>query len=161
MKSSILICLAVILFSSCLTQKKRASIAKEYMHEHTDELAALCALHFKPVIEYRPGKVVHVSDTQYVEGEPIPCPPNEKGEVVYVKGRDKVIRDTTTIRDTIFQNDPYREADLAFKLRKAEDAGIGKDEQIRTLRSQRNTALWGLGGGLALGIGLIVVRRFI
>lgn len=153
--------MAVVLFSSCLTQKKRASIAKEYMHEHTDELAALCALHFKPIIEYKPGVTIHKTDTQYVEGDPIPCPPNEKGEVVYVKGRDKIVKDTIWRTDTIFQNDPYREADLAFKLRKSEDAGIGKNEQIKTLRKQRNILMIGIGVAALSFLGITLLKRYL
>ena len=89
----------------CATRREKAIT---YMNDNPDDLAALCASNFPPKIEYKPGKTIHTSDTVYTEGEKIPCPPNEKGEVVYVRGRNMIVRDT--VFKTDFQYTPVGRA---------------------------------------------------
>lgn len=158
MKNKLLIFALALMIAGCASRREKSI---SYMNDNPEELAKLCALHFKPVIEYKPGKVVHVSDTVYQDGEPIPCPPNEKGEIVYVKGRDKLIRDTIFRTDTAMIRNTAKEAELSFGLREAEDENIRKDEQLNTVKKQRNISYWGNGILLLIGVGWVLVRRYI
>jgi len=158
MKNSFLILLAIVLLSACATRKDKAV---KFMHENTDVLSELCALHFKPIIEYKPGVTIHKTDTQYVEGEPIPCPPNEKGEVVYVRGRDKVIRDTVWRTDTATVRDVAFEAVLRTRERVKSDSLVIMTEKYYGAKKQRNIAYWALGVIVLIGAGFVLIRRWI
>lgn len=158
MKNSIFILLAIVLLSACATKREKA-IA--YMTDNQEDLAILCAAHFKPVIEYKPGVTIHKTDTQYVEGEPIPCPPNEAGEVVYVRGRDKVIRDTVWRTDTATVKDVAFEAVLRTRERLKSDSLVLVTDSLFRVKKQRNTAYWALGIIGLIGIGSVLVRRWI
>ena len=158
MRNKLLIFAIALLIAGCASRREKSIT---YMQDNPEELAKLCALHFKPVVEYKPGKVVHVSDTVLIDGEPIPCPPNEKGEVVYVKGRDKIIRDTIRITDTAMIRDTAKEAELSFKLRGVEDKNIALTQRLQTAKKQRNVAYWALGVLGIIGVGWVLVRRYI
>jgi len=158
MKNKLILFALAILLASCASRRDKAVT---FMNDNPEELAKLCALHFKPIIEVKPGKTIHVSDTVYKEGERIPCPPNEKGEVVYVRGRDREIRDTVWRTDTLSIRDTAKESELSHRLRSAEDDGVRKDVKIETLTKQLNRTYWALGIIGALGVGWFFVRRYI
>ena len=155
MKNSIFILLAIVLLSACATKREKA-IA--YMNDNQEDLAVLCAAHFKPIIEYKPGVTIHKTDTQYVEGEPIPCPPNAAGEVVYVRGRDKVIRDTVWRTDTATVRDKAAERVLSDRIQELRDSTNIYRHDWQRARKQRNTAWWILGGIGVLGVGSVALK---
>ncbi len=158
MKNSFLILLAIVLLSACATKREKA-IA--YMTDNQEDLAILCAAHFKPIIEYRPGVTIHKTDTQYVEGEPIPCPPNAAGEVVYVRGRDKVIRDTVWRTDTATVRDMAYEQVLRARERAKSDSLILVTNDLYRVKKQRNITWWAIGIAALGFIGSLVFRRWI
>lgn len=148
----------VLLLSACATRREK-SIA--YMNDHPNELAKLAAIHLKPRVEYKQGETVHITDTQYVDGEPIPCPPNEKGEVVYVRGRDKIIRDTIFRTDTAYIADVAMEQVLRSQLRNVQDSLLLQKQDMARVKKQRNISFWGNGIIVLLIIGRIVLRRYL
>lgn len=155
MKNSIFILLAIVLLSACATKREKAIT---YMNDNPEDLAVLCAAHFKPVIEYKPGVTIHKTDTQYVEGEPIPCPPNEAGEVIYVRGRDKVIRDTVWRTDTATVRDVAKEAVLSGQVQELRDSVNIYRHDWQGARKERNTSWWILGGIGVLGVGAVALK---
>lgn len=158
MKNKLILFALAILLASCASRRDKAVT---FMNDNPEELAKLCALHFKPIIEVKPGKTIHVSDTIYKEGERIPCPPNEKGEVVYVRGRDREIRDTVWRTDTLSIRDTAKEAELSHRLRVSEDDVIRKEEKINQVKKQRNISYWVIGV-ITLGfIGRVIIKRYL
>lgn len=155
MKNILMCLIIVVIISSCATRKDKAV---KFMHENTDVLSELCAAHFKPIIEYKPGVTIHKTDTQYVEGEPIPCPPNEAGEVVYVRGRDKVIRDTVWRTDTATVRDIAKEAVLSGQVQELRDSVNIYRHDRQNARKSRNTAWMILGGIGVLGVGAVALK---
>lgn len=158
MKNSFLILILVILISSCASLRERSIT---YMNDNPNELAKLAAIHFKPVVEYRAGETIHVRDTQYVEGDSIPCPPNEAGEVVYVRGRDKIVRDSIFRTDTLKVPNLARENELAHLYRKEQDSNLVLNTQLESAKKQRNVSLWANGFFVLLIIGRIALRKYL
>lgn len=158
MKNNLLILFLIILISSCATRREKSI---SYMNDHPDELAKLAAIHLKPRVEYKQGETVHITDTQYVDGEPIPCPPNDKGEVVYVRGRDKIIRDTIFRTDTAYIADVAMEQVLRSQLRNVQDSLLLQKQDMAMVKKQRNISFLGNGIIVLLIVGRIVLRRYL
>lgn len=158
MKNNLLILFLIILISSCATRREKSI---SYMNDHPEELAKLAAIHLKPRVEYKQGETVHITDTQYIDGEPIPCPPNENGEVVYVRGRDKVIRDTIFRTDTAYIANVAMEQVLRSQLRNVQDSLLLQKQDVARVKKQRNISFWGNGIIVLLVIGRIVLRRYL
>lgn len=158
MKNSFLILILAILCASCATLREKSIT---YMNDNPDELAKLAAIHFKPTVEYRKGETIHTRDTQYVEGDSIPCPPNEDGEIIYVRGRDRIITDSTGRIDTFMIPNLARETELSYLLRKKEDENLVINTNLTNVKKQRNTSYWINGIIVLLIIGRIALKRYL
>src|SRR5690606_3564100 len=148
----------IILISSRATRRRKSLT---HLTDQADEVAKLETIHLKPRVEYKEGEKVHITDTQYVDGEPIPCPPSEKGEVVYVRGRDKIIRDTILRTDTAYIADVAMEQVLRSQLRNVQDSLLLQKQDIARVKKQRNISFWGNGIIVLLIIGRIILRRYL
>lgn len=106
-----LVLIFVLAFAGCYTQHKAEKQVARAQITYPGILANTCATLYPPNIlppEYRPGKPETKSDTVYVEGKRIPCPPTTdpktgKEDTFYVNCPPSVnIHDTTKIHDTAF-----------------------------------------------------------
>lgn len=100
----IMVLWAMILISSCTTERK----ATNYMNNHAFAAANYCASAFpvRDSIIYKTGQTITKSDTTYLRGDSIACPPvdhiPEAGKLVYVKcSPSKIIHDSIFKTDTI------------------------------------------------------------
>lgn len=157
MKSKLIAITLALLCVGCATRREKAIT---YMNDNPEDLAALCASNFPPKIEYKPGKTIHTSDTVYTEGEKVPCPPNEKGEVVYVRGRNMIVRDTVFKTDTAIVRDLAFEQVLRTTIEDLNRDGIKKDAKISSIKKTRNISFWVNGIFLVLGLGYAAIKRY-
>lgn len=107
--------IAALLFCSCMTTKK----ATDYLKKN-NSLAGICANEYPPKIEYKSGQVITKSDTTYLPGDSIPCPPTINGkDTIRIKVKcpdQKIIRDTIYRVDTVTVENTARVLDLQYKL---------------------------------------------
>jgi len=84
--------------TSCTTERK----AIKFLNKHPLVAADYCASKYPVVPTYIKGKDSIIEKTVEVKGDSIPCPPNEKGEVVKVKCPDaKLVYQNVYRTDTI------------------------------------------------------------
>lgn len=144
---------------SCVSSKKAANIL-----ERRGELAGICADKYPPKTEYKQGQTIVKSDTAYLPGDSIPCPPSIIGKdtvMVKVKCPDhRIIYDTITRTDTIQVENTTRVADLYGKLGIANKEIYDQDREIKRLTKQRNILSFSLFGLLVLlGVGIFLRIR--
>lgn len=144
---------------SCVSSKRAANIL-----EQRGELAGICADKYPPKTEYKQGQTIVKSDTAYLPGDSIPCPPSIHGnDTVIVKVKcpnHRIIHDTITRTDTIREENTKRVADLYGKLGIANKEIYDQDKEIKTLTKQRNLLSLSLFGLLALlGAGIFLRIR--
>lgn len=128
---------AILFFASCSSVAKQQRNAEAFYATHPEKLAWQCAVKFPPDTIFKPGTVSIRSDTTFLPGDSVPCPPvmNAAGETVSVKVKcpdSKVIHDSIFKTDTItklstdlldyygFQNDSLRRVLLITQTQKAE-----------------------------------------
>lgn len=152
----------LLALTACNTVKKQQRKAEAFYQDHPEQLAKQCADKFPPDTIFKKGEVVVKSDTAFIKGDSIPCPPvvNEKGETVYVKVKcpdSKIIRDTITRIDTIekintaaveyyrFQNDSLNKALIKVTAQK-EDAK----------QTAANRLWWIIGFAVVIGVDVVL-----
>lgn len=163
-----LLTLCVILFTSCLTQKKLKSHAVRYYAEHPGELARKCAKEYPAKVTA--GDTIRSTDTTVLPGLVLPCPDREdiNGKVVndYVQcPPNKIIRDQVFVHDTLI--------DVAAVTAMAVDtATLGAEyraqtaklvqttvEKEKALKQARNRLFALIGIALFAGVALIIAIK--
>lgn len=163
---SLAIAIVVILFASCVTEKK----ASRYMREHPNVLAGICADEFPPNIEYRPGKPILKTDTLIQTDSVIievnvdcpdgtvvkaDCPPN--------RTITKTIRDSITIIDTVSVENTARVEQLQYEIAEVKSERSELKLNNQELDKKRGQYLkWSLlfGGIIAVQIGIRLWKFF-
>lgn len=111
---ALLIALLLVQYGCMTTQK-----ATDYLKKN-NALAEICANEYPPKIEYKAGEIITKSDTTYLPGDSVPCPPAINGkDTIRVKVKcpdQKIIRDTTYRVDTVTMENTARVLDLQYKL---------------------------------------------
>ncbi len=159
MKRLIILMLAALTLSSCLTQRKREDITYRYLREHPVTLAELCAATY-PIREtvIRGHTVQLPANTIWLKPDSVPCP---DGTMVYPDPVpcdcpggtirvDTVVRENTAGLDAL----AIRNMDLKVSLSSVEaQAGIYKRQSIRKT--------WWIAGlsALCLLIGFVRVKN--
>lgn len=90
------------LLCGCMTQKK----AIRYMSSHGYVAAQYCAAAFpiKSDSIFLPGKVIHTSDTTWLPGDSVQCPPGEPGKA----GPKLPCPKPFAVHDTLWRHDTLR-----------------------------------------------------
>jgi hypothetical protein len=88
--------LMIMLLSACITDQK----ALNHLQKH-NQLAPICSALYPPDIRFVPGRIITKTDTQYIPGQVIPCPPGGTDTLWMRCPPTKIIHDTTTQRDTL------------------------------------------------------------
>jgi hypothetical protein len=159
MRFSIL--LLIILFASCNTLKKQKRTAENYYLIRPQELAKNCAEKYPPIVTIKPGEITVKSDTTYIKGDSIPCPPvvNAEGEKVYVKVKcpdSKIIHDTIKSVDTFFTENTALTSYLIYKTDSLSIALIKTNTGFQQSKTQASIRLWMLIAACACIVTLIV-----
>lgn len=98
MKNYLIYFIIVFGVTSCTTERN----AIKYFDKHQLVAADYCAGKYPVIPTYIKGKDSIIEKTVEVKGDSIPCPPNEKGEVVKVKCPDaKLVYQERWRTDTI------------------------------------------------------------
>lgn len=160
---------AVLLTTSCVTEKK----AFRYMREHPIKLADLCSETYPPKIEYRPGKPIVKTDSIIIEKTDtikvtVDCPDGTKvkADCPPNKTITKTIRDSITIVDTIEIESTQAKARIDYLQKKlaeleSQNSDLRKDNIIiKEDAKTSNKWNWILGSILVIGVGWRLVRFF-
>lgn len=152
----ILIVAVLISASSCYTQKQARRQVDKIERNYPDVLAGWCADAFEPDIRYRPGEVIVKTDTTYLPGDSVDCPPNGAGQIVKVKCPDNRIVYVDRLRVDTFEN--INTAALAVKDSAIVALRIEKGTVAGKLKTWQKVAgvLGILSLILAVGFGLIL-----
>lgn len=154
-----LLALCSVLLISCATQQKKEDRSYRFFRENPAKLATLCADQYPVKDSISPGKEIVTHDTVKVAGIVIPCPQptinpgtgkTEPGSVQCPPA--KTITNTITKRDTIFQENTARIADLLYKLEIEKD--LHKKFELKADENQESTNKWRLFA-IAASVGLI------
>lgn len=157
--------LAVIYLSGCKPseqlQRKRAN---DFFNSHPAEIAKRCADQFPPVI--KEGKTILKTDTLIQPGISIPCPPNEKGDTIFVKcPPSRIIRDTILRIDTIeniarIYALQHESDSLTTESIKDKETIKQAKEEAKKSRNKLNHLLAGIIGAMGLiVIGIMIKNR--
>lgn len=117
--------LIILLFSGCLSNK---DIAMKYFDKHPNDFNYKCAFYYPVEQEYRPGEYIFLpGDTIISYADSVPCPPNIKDSIVYVKIPSyKIIHDTIKKVDTIFKESTAKQSVLKEQLQKEKEKNTNK-----------------------------------
>lgn len=85
--------------------------ATNYLLSH-NQLATVCNNQFPAKTIYKEGQIKTITDTSYLPGDSIPCPPDSAGRVIYVHTKPLIITRTEYKTDTIETGSPFVEAAL-------------------------------------------------
>lgn len=163
MKKRDLILLAIGMFiliagclQSCVTVEKKIRKAQGVAYQYPERFADFCAKAYPVVPQYIKGKDSVIEKTITVKGDSIPCPPNEKGEVVRVKCPDAkiVYNDRWRVDTVVKENTAKLEALKQSKSEVDNELAETKKKLAEVTESRKN---WRLFGWIVLGSVAIVI----
>lgn len=154
---------AILFMSSCKPseqlQRKRAN---EFFNTHPAEIAKRCADQFPHTV--KEGKTITRTDTIVQPGVSIPCPPNEKGDTVFIK-----CPPSRTIRDTVIRVDTIENIARIYALQHESDSlrveTIKDQETITTAKEElkneqkKNRKLLGIFVAMAIISGAFLLLK--
>lgn len=129
MKNYLIYFIIVFGVTSCTTERK----AIKYLDKHPLVAADYCASKYPVVPTYIKGKDSIIEKTVEVKGDSIPCPPNEKGEVIKVKCPDaKLVYQNVYRTDTITKENTAKLSALQIRYNDLDKQhAIQSDKLIR------------------------------
>lgn len=156
MRSKIVI-LACLALASCITPAK----FQEWAKAHPDQSARICSDLYPVKTEYREGTTITRTDTAYVTGDSIPCPPAETGKVVYVKVPDT--RTITVYQDrvdtVVHENTAHVRALQGDSAHLVVQNGVLQAERDKAKETSRKAIYWAIGLACSLGLGVVLIIK--
>ena len=146
-----------ILLSGCSLEKRIAK-AKVLAYNHPERFADVCSKLYPVVPTYIKGKDSIVEKTVEVKGDSIPCPPNEKGEVVKVKCPDqKIIYQNVYRTDTVEKESTAKLSALQQRYNDLDNKyAIEQDKLSEATKTAKERLWWLIGLIVAIGIGVFL-----
>lgn len=160
MKKYLIYFIIVFGVTSCTTERK----AIKFLDKHPLVAADYCAGKYPVVPTYIKGKDSVIEKTVTVKGDSIPCPPNEKGEVVKVKCPDaKVITRDVYRTDTITKENTAKLGALQIRYNDLDKQHAIQGGKLIREEKSANSWMWrfiGLAGIVGVYV-LLRVRKMI
>lgn len=145
---------ACLVLVSCITPAK----FQDWAQRHPDESSRICSDLYPVRSEYREGTTITRTDTAYVRGDSIPCPPAEMGKVVYVKVPDT--RTITVYRDrvdtVVHENAAHVRALQGDSAHLVVQNGVLQAERDKAKETGRKALCWAIGLACVLGVGVLL-----
>lgn len=146
--------LILFLFAGCMTTEK----ATNYLLKN-DKLGEICATHYPPRIEYKEGKIKVYTDTAYLPGDSVPCPPDTSGSITYIQTKPLIITKTKSRTDTVYQANTAMEDVLRKEILRQQDTIGAKEVQIMVitnkLKASKKLNMFLIGGIVLTGLAFI------
>lgn len=161
MKNLSLILIALV-FAGCASLEKRTKKSLAMAYENPVPFAVFCADKYPVQARFIPGKDSIIYREVTVKGDSIPCPANEKGQLVNVKCPDAKILYKETLRvDTVFQVDSAKITVMREENRILRNDIAVKSSTIEELKEDKKVLKrWIIGlGAVVLVLGLMIFRR--
>lgn len=161
MKNLSLILIAFV-FVGCASLEKKTKKALAIAYENPVPFAVFCADKYPVQARFIPGKDSIIYRDVTIKGDSIPCPPNDKGEVVNVKCPDAKIVYRETLRvDTAFQVDSAKLTVIREENRALRNDIAVKSSTIEELKEDKRVLnRWIIGlGAVVLVLGLLIFRK--
>lgn len=154
--------LLIIALAACNTVSKQQRKAETFYNAHPEKLLKQCGEKVPPDTIFKSGEVITKTDTTFIKGDSVACPPvvNEKGETVYVKVK---CPDSKIIHDSIFKTDTIIKVNTAlvdyyrFQNDSLNRALIQSNTQRDDAEETAKNRLWiAIALAVALGAGVIL-----
>lgn len=144
----------LLLFTSCITQKKREDIFHRHARENPADVLEYCE---PPGLVYKPGRVDTIpGDTVYIQPDSVDCP---DGTVIRPEPVAVPCPPSTRQVDTVTVRDMNEERRLALLLAdKERHNAVLEDRFFYKAKQARNRLYWIIGISIVLGIS--VISRF-
>lgn len=151
--NKLIIIVACALFSmSCVTKSK----VYTWLDKHPLEAAKYCAVQFPTQVEYIPGETIIKRDTQYMEPDSVPCPPDAQGNVVKIPCPPLQIQYIRESRiDTVKIVDYPELAAMRLRYFEERDARVDIAVQLSVLKKKATAQTkWIIGLSLMLAVSI-------
>lgn len=134
MKYYVIYFIIVFGVTSCTTERK----AIKYFDKHQLVAADYCASKYPVIPTYIKGKDSIIEKTVEVKGDSIPCPPNEKGEVVKVKCPDaKLVYQERWRTDTVVKENTAKLSALQLRYNDLDKQHAIQSDKLSEARKWR------------------------
>lgn len=164
MRNLFFIIMSVMLFSSCVTEKK----ARNYYRVHPEKLAEICSDTYPPEVKYIPGKPVYLKGDSTVVIDTVTitvdCPDGSKVVKDCPPNKTTRIRDTILITDTLEVISTQALATIdkmgnqVAVLQSKYDKMVEKSDLLKESNKEKTKWNWILGGSLVALVGYRVFR---
>lgn len=123
--------LVIVLLTGCMTTEK----ATNYLLKK-DKLGIICATNYPPRIEYKEGEIKVYTDTTYLPGDSVPCPPETSGNTTYIHTKPLIVTKTKSRTDTVYQANTAMEDVLRNEILRQQDTIGDKEVEIMVLTNK-------------------------
>lgn len=157
MKNYVITALCLLLFTSCMTQKKIESISNQYLRDHPEVLAELCSSKYPVQWKFIPGQTVFLETPPvFIPGDTVECPDGSK---VVTPSREVKCPDHESRVDTLIVPDLALADHWRFNTVKWQMKASGFEGELKSEKKLKTQLAVILGIVSLLLVALLIKRK--